>query len=131
MPRGGLEPPWLAPYAPQTYVSTNSTTWAISRTNYFCVSGVVNGAVGSVCGPGAAAGIFSKTDRLDGDLEKETSPNEVARKRIATTAVILLRKVAAPRAPKRVWEPPAPNAAPISAPLPACRRMTMIKNRQT
>ena len=28
MPKGGLEPPRVAPYAPQTYVSTNSTTSA-------------------------------------------------------------------------------------------------------
>ena len=25
---GGLEPPQIAPYTPQAYVSTNSTTWA-------------------------------------------------------------------------------------------------------
>ena len=28
MPKGGLEPPRVAPYAPQTYVSTSSTTSA-------------------------------------------------------------------------------------------------------
>ncbi len=28
VPKGGLEPPRVAPYAPQTYVSTNSTTSA-------------------------------------------------------------------------------------------------------
>ncbi len=31
MPGGGLEPPWVAPYAPQTYVSTNSTIRASSE----------------------------------------------------------------------------------------------------
>ena len=31
MPKGGLEPPRVAPYAPQTYVSTSSTTSASSR----------------------------------------------------------------------------------------------------
>ena len=30
VPKGGLEPPRVAPYAPQTYVSTNSTTSAHS-----------------------------------------------------------------------------------------------------
>ena len=33
VPRPGLEPGWIAPYAPQTYAYTNSATWArtISR----------------------------------------------------------------------------------------------------
>jgi hypothetical protein len=35
VPKGGLEPPRVAPYAPQTYVSTNSTTSARPKTlNY-------------------------------------------------------------------------------------------------
>ncbi len=29
VPKGGLEPPRVAPYAPQTYVSTSSTTSAL------------------------------------------------------------------------------------------------------
>ncbi len=33
MPKGGLEPPRVAPYAPQTYVSTNSTTSALIITS--------------------------------------------------------------------------------------------------
>jgi hypothetical protein len=28
VPRPGLEPGWIAPYAPQTYAYTNSATWA-------------------------------------------------------------------------------------------------------
>src|SRR5438105_666625 len=31
VPSAGLEPAWVAPYAPQTYVSTNSTTTARER----------------------------------------------------------------------------------------------------
>jgi hypothetical protein len=31
VPKGGLEPPWLAPHAPQTCVSTNSTTSALVK----------------------------------------------------------------------------------------------------
>lgn len=31
VPKGGLEPPRVAPYAPQTYVSTSSTTSARSE----------------------------------------------------------------------------------------------------
>src|SRR5438105_10772390 len=53
---------------------------------------------------------------------------EVTIKIVAATAVSLLRKVPAPREPKTVWLEP-PKAAPISAPLPDCNRMTptMIK----
>ena len=32
VPKGGLEPPWLAPHAPQTCVSTSSTTSALVKT---------------------------------------------------------------------------------------------------
>src|SRR5512147_678732 len=31
VPKGGLEPPWVAPHAPQTCVSTNSTTSALAE----------------------------------------------------------------------------------------------------
>ena len=31
VPRPGLEPGWIAPYAPQTYAYTNSATWARER----------------------------------------------------------------------------------------------------
>jgi hypothetical protein len=34
VPKGGLEPPRVAPYAPQTYVSTSSTTSAVSRARW-------------------------------------------------------------------------------------------------
>ena len=33
VPSAGLEPAWVAPYAPQTYVSTNSTTTALGATS--------------------------------------------------------------------------------------------------
>jgi hypothetical protein len=42
---------------------------------------------------------------------------EVIMKSAAAPTVSLLRKVAAPRPPKRVWLDP-PKAAPISAPFP-------------
>src|SRR5512146_2227587 len=32
VPKGGLEPPWVAPHAPQTCVSTSSTTSALVKT---------------------------------------------------------------------------------------------------
>jgi hypothetical protein len=38
-------------------------------------------------------------------------------------------RVAGPLPPKTVWLAP-PNAAPISAPLPACKRINIIKNMQ-
>jgi len=61
---------------------------------------------------------------------------EMARRRevsIKTTAAIvvsLLRKVAAPRLPKRVWLEP-PKAAPSSAPLLLCINTIKIRNRDT
>lgn len=45
---------------------------------------------------------------------------------MATTVVILLRKVAAPVLPKTVWELP-PKAAPTEAPLPVCNRTTKTR----
>ena len=36
VPKGGLEPPRVAPYAPQTYVSTNSTTSAQLQDRLSC-----------------------------------------------------------------------------------------------
>src|SRR5881396_4013358 len=55
---------------------------------------------------------------------------EVTIKIVAATAVSLLRKVPAPREPKTVWLEP-PNAAPISAPLPDCSRMTPTMTKAT
>ena len=40
VPRPGLEPGWIAPYAPQTYAYTNSATWA--RTRPWCRGGDLN-----------------------------------------------------------------------------------------
>lgn len=51
-------------------------------------------------------------------LESKASPSEVNMKMIAAATVTLLRKVPGPRLPNTVWLDP-PNAAPISAPLPA------------
>ena len=48
----------------------------------------------------------------------------------ATKAVILFRKVAGPLPPNTVCEAP-PNTAPISAPLPACRRITRIRKEHS
>src|SRR5438132_11913472 len=55
---------------------------------------------------------------------------EVTIKISAATAVILLRNVPAPREPKTVWLEP-PKAAPISAPLPDCSRMTPTMTKAT
>ena len=55
--------------------------------------------------------------------------SEVTMKTIATTTVNLLRKFAGPRLPNTVWLEP-PNAAPISAPLPDCKRMAPIIRKQ-
>ncbi len=57
------------------------------------------------------------------------SVRDVSMKTIAAAVVSLLRKVAAPLLPKRVWLEP-PKAAPISAPLPLCSKTTDIRKRQ-
>ena len=51
-------------------------------------------------------------------------------KTAAAPAVTLARNVAAPRPPKNVWLAP-PKAAPMSAPLPACRSTTMMRSTPT
>ena len=59
MPKGGLEPPRVAPYAPQTYVSTSSTTSAISSlrcVNYFLL--VFPGLADSFAGAGLLAAFW-------------------------------------------------------------------------
>lgn len=95
--------------------------------------------VGLGLGAGVAAGdfvgwlsclAFFSTEDLLAFLEMLAKEIEVNKKMIATTVVSLLKKVAAPRDPKTVWEAP-PKAAPISAPFPAWSRITMIKKVQT
>jgi hypothetical protein len=61
---------------------------------------------------------------------KYERPRDVSMKTMATSVVIFPRKVVGPALPKIVWLDP-PNAAPIEAPLPACRRTTTIKITQT
>ena len=51
-------------------------------------------------------------------------------KMTAAATVTLLKKLAGPRLPNTVWLEP-PNAAPISAPLPACSKMAAIIKKQT
>jgi hypothetical protein len=63
-------------------------------------------------------------------LERSARPNEVSIKITAAPMVTLLRNVPGPRLPKTVWLDP-PNAAPISAPLPACNKIEAIIRKQT
>ena len=55
MPKGGLEPPRVAPYAPQTYVSTSSTTSAKSIGYFF--GGDASGLAAGLDDRGLAAGV--------------------------------------------------------------------------
>ncbi len=55
MPKGGLEPPRVAPYAPQTYVSTNSTTSA--RGKIYCAGEGEGVATGAILASGDGAGV--------------------------------------------------------------------------
>jgi hypothetical protein len=85
--------------------------------------GVDSGAVAG----GRVSTIEEATERW---FERIESPNDVSMKSVAAAIVILLRNVAAPRLPKMVWLDP-PNAAPISAPFPAWRRITPIMMKHT
>lgn len=103
-------------------------------TGSFAASGLVTGSfaasgfvIGSVC---------PATGRLDRSINEEllwlavyVSARDVSIKSIATPAVIFPKKVPAPDEPKTVWLEP-PKAAPMSAPLPACRSTIRIKTRQ-
>ncbi len=48
------------------------------------------------------------------------------KKTVAKTAVVRDIKLALPLAPKRLPDPPLPNAAPMSAPLPCCTKINTI-----
>src|SRR5512134_2076247 len=50
--------------------------------------------------------------------EKYVNPRLVTKNTAASTAVVRLRKLAEPVAPKRLPDAPLPNAAPMSAPFP-------------
>jgi hypothetical protein len=63
-------------------------------------------------------------------IEVIASNKDVSIKAIAAPVVSLLRNVAAPLLPKRVWLDP-PKAAPISAPLLLWMRMIKMRNKQT
>lgn len=86
--------------------------------------------------PGAAccstgAGVFVMTELPVLAVDLYASIREVSIKTTAATVVALLRKVDAPVLPNRVWLPPPPKAAPISAPLPVCSSTIMISAMQT
>jgi len=58
------------------------------------------------------------------------SNRQVIIKITAAAVVILVRKEDAPAPPKTVWLEP-PNAAPMSAPLPFCKRTIRISAKHT
>jgi len=70
------------------------------------------------------------TDSLLLLTEKIARESEVSINRMAATVVTLLRTVAAPLLPKRVWLDP-PKAAPISAPLLLWIRIINMRKRHT
>lgn len=87
MPKGGLEPPRLASYAPQTYVSTNSTTSAyktdktgFSSSPYFLAgeadgeaAGLASLASDEAAGLAEALGDASGLALADGDAAGEAA----------------------------------------------------------
>jgi hypothetical protein len=62
--------------------------------------------------------------------KRKARPKEVNMKMMAMAAVILCRKVVAPRLPKTAWLEP-PKAAPISEPLPLWSRTMSMRATHT
>jgi hypothetical protein len=93
-------------------------------------AGIAELGIGAVEGVCRVTGIFERSisDELLCDAVY-VSVKDVSIKIIATAAVIFPKKVPAPVEPKTVWLEP-PKAAPILAPLPACRRTTKIMIKQ-
>ena len=83
--------------------------------------GAVEGAPVGAAGAGAAGGAALGVTTLEDFVLFATyvSMREVSMNVTAAIAVAFCRNVAAPRVPNIVWLEPAPNAAPMSAPLPA------------
>src|SRR5690606_31056395 len=155
----GLEPTRLAPLPPQDSVSTNSTTSATNQLPSASVDGAAGSSAGEgrpeagaspagssdgsaggksrSCGSlGTArdppAGILSRI--LSGcccSVEKYASARLVTKNVVASSAVVLDRKFAEPRAPKTVPDAPAPKPVPASAPLPRCRSTSPTIIRHT
>src|SRR6185369_15011050 len=77
------------------------------------------GAAGALCCAGAAgADLDDMMEELFLEDDICARVSEVSMKSMAAPVVILFMKVLPPLAPNTVWLPPAPNDAPISAPLP-------------
>ncbi len=81
-----------------------------------------------ICVPSRVVGTFLITELSFVEITAKVS--EVIINTTAAMVVILLKKVAAPLLPKRVWLDP-PKAAPSSAPLPLWRRTTAIRKIHT
>jgi hypothetical protein len=94
----------------------------------------VGAATGGPCfaGAGAVAAGFTPfiTDSPLARRDRYARVSELSMKITATAAVSLLKKVLPPVEPNRVCDDP-PKRAPISAPLPFCRRTITIRARQT
>ena len=70
-------------------------------------------------------------DELPPFPDMKASVRDVSMKIMAALVVNLLKNVVPPPAPKTDWLPPAPNDAPISAPLPDCSRTMTINAKHT
>jgi hypothetical protein len=95
--------------------------------------GVLGAGVAAGADAGALAGIESSTEPLPLEPLEDISEriNEVAMKIPADQAVRRDSRVAAPRAPNAVCDPPPPNAPARSARFPVWRRTTRTKNTAT
>ena len=98
--------------------------------DYFAGIGVgtgVGGARGAV-GAGCSCFMFSMTELLL--LVVNASPSDVNMNIMAAAVVSFAKKLCAPLGPNTVCDAP-PNAAPMSAPLPFCKRTIVIRMAET
>ena len=95
--------------------------------DYFCAgaAGAEGGATGAgICCWTGSGFTLSMMELFLTDVTARK--NDVIMKTTAAVVVNFARKLCAPRGPKTVFEAP-PKAAPMSAPLPFCRRTMAIK----
>jgi hypothetical protein len=144
VPKGGFEPPRLAPPTPQAGVSTNFTTSAnYFFLNYgFLVPDASTGSAGMLLGVTAGftfAG-FSIAGKVGNTICVSVLKTLLAiwfkvmlvvKNNSKKPSVTRNKNEPEPRLPNTVWEAPLPNAAPIVAPLPCWTNTKAITETAT
>jgi hypothetical protein len=134
VPKAGLEPARVSPLPPQDSVSTRFHHFGIAY--YYLVCSAAGAGLCPVAGAelccvaGAVVFTFSIMEAVFPFPNIKASIRHVIIKIIAAAVVIFVKKEVAPAPPKRVWLVP-PKAAPMSEPLPFCKRTIRISATHT